>query len=172
MEWLYILTGVALLISGRQVFWLLVAGLGVVTGLTLVEPLLGDAEPVVVLAIALCAGIVGALLAVFVQKLAVGIAGFLAGGYLAVLVAPYFGLQGGLELVVWLGGGVLGSLLLAIFFEYALIALSALAGAALIVQYSGLSPDIHMITTLVLAMIGITVQTNAWPAKPRKHRHA
>ena len=172
MEWLYIVAGIVLLISGRQMFWLLVAGLGVITGLTLVEPLLGGAEPIVVLAIALCAGVFGALLAIFVQKLAVGIAGFLAGGYLAVLMAPYFGIHGSWELLVWLCGGIFGAILMAIFFEYALVALSALAGAAIIIQYSGLAPDIQIIATLVLAMIGITIQTNAWPTKPRRRLHA
>lgn len=79
-----VVVGFLFLISGRRLFWLFVGCLGAVTGMLVMEPFIGNVDwPVIVLVIAM-AGVCGAVLAIVFQKGAVGLSGFLAGGYLAV----------------------------------------------------------------------------------------
>lgn len=78
-----IVGGAALLAFGRKIFWLFIAATGFFAGLELATRVLHIKPGWVAYAIALAVGLVGALLAYFFQKLAVGAAGFFAGAYLA-----------------------------------------------------------------------------------------
>jgi hypothetical protein len=158
----FLLVGFLLLLFGRRLFWLFVAVAGFVAGIEAAPYILPHQTELFTLAVALVLGLLGALLALFLQKLAIAIGGFVAGGYLAaVLGAPLLGGAGIRYPGTWLCfvvGGILGAILLYIFFNWALIILSSMQGAHLILQ--GVSAPRHYFSILlvVLALIGIFIQ--------------
>jgi hypothetical protein len=70
------IVGAALLVFGRKLFWLFVAGIGFIAGLNVATSYLKGSPQWLILLLALVAGLIGALLAVFAQSIAIGIAGF------------------------------------------------------------------------------------------------
>jgi hypothetical protein len=109
--------------------------------------------------IALAAGGVGILLAVFMQRVAVTIAGFVMGGLVLVWLAQTFTNVDQLEWLIFLIGGVIGALLVTSLFEVALIGLSSLAGAMLIVGVTNLSPSLSTALLFGLILVGIVIQS-------------
>ena len=106
------------------------------------------------------AGLVGAVLAIVVQKLAVGLAGLLLGGATALSLLDLAGV--GPEPWRWLAvivGAIIGLGLALALLEPALIILSALAGAILITQAINLSPLVTLVLFVVLLVAGIIIQT-------------
>lgn len=150
-----------LLLLGRQVYWLTVGLLGFLVTSELVAETLALQAEWLVLVIALVVGLLGALLAVFVQKAAAGFAGFLAGAYLIFMLLRIFGvdtatmLAWGLAVVI----GVVGAVLAVAFLDWALIFLTSLAGSSLLVQTAGLnSRPLAFFLFIVLTLVGIVVQ--------------
>lgn len=167
------LVGAALLFLGRQLYWLFVAGVGFLMAMDLVPRLAQVDSTLVVLIIALAAGLVGALLAVLLQKAAIAIAGFFAGGYaMLTLVRNVLGLE--TTLVTWaliLVGAILAGTLILVLFNGALIVLSSLTGAWLITQ--GLDPAGGLMTRiafLVLVATGILIQAGLSRRRPSAKR--
>src|SRR6476659_9075968 len=88
---LSVVIGAVILLFGRKLFWLCVAAIGFAAGIELAPMIMHEPTPLLALTVALVLGFIGALLALFVQKVAIAAAGFLAGGKLAVaLVAAFF----------------------------------------------------------------------------------
>ena len=75
--------GIVLLLFGRRAFWIFVAVAGFIAGLTFATLYMHGQSELVILLIAIVAGVIGAVLAIMLEWLAILIAGFLAGGYLA-----------------------------------------------------------------------------------------
>src|SRR6187200_2140589 len=69
-----IIAGVVLLFFGRRLFWLFVALIGFIAGMSLATQVLAIHEQWLLLLIAIGCGILGALIALFLQRLAIGIA--------------------------------------------------------------------------------------------------
>lgn len=154
-----ILLGTLLLFAGRRLFWLFVGVMGFVAGMYLAATLAPQQPQGIILLIGIVSGILGAILAVFLQRLAVAVAGFVAGGYFLVMVVNLFtGVSGQLELAPFLIGGVIGAVLVVSLFDWALIFLSALAGATLIVQAFQFSTIITLLLFLVLLLVGMGAQ--------------
>jgi hypothetical protein len=154
-----IAVGVVLLFFGRRLFWAFVAAIGFVAGLYLVVNVLHLQPQWLTVVAAVAAGAIGALLAVFLQRLALGIAGFIAGGYFAVSLVNMYELS--LTRVDWIAfliGGIIGSLLVAALFNWALIILSSLNGAMLITQAADISRTYNTILLIFLILVGIAVQ--------------
>ncbi len=121
------------------------------------------------LLIAFGCGIIGILLAIFLQRIAVAVAGFLAGGLFATRLLTLTGWQ--LDpAIAYIICGILGALLISFLFEWALIFFSSLTGAMLITRSINLEPVIESILILVLVVFGIVIQTRIRPrtaaAKP------
>ena len=76
-----LVVGVAMLFLGRKLFWLLVGVIGFLIGLMVATDLFQAQPEWIILLVALVGGVIGALLALFVQNIAVAAAGFLLGGY-------------------------------------------------------------------------------------------
>lgn len=181
MTILNILIGVALLLVGRKAFWLFVAAIGFVVAMDLVVRLFpGPAGNLTIIALVagLAAGVIGALLAVFFQQAAVGLAGFLAGGYIVLSLLGVFGL-GELTIIGWvlaLLGGILGFILALSLLDWALIVLSSLSGAALIAQAVDVSPLVTAVVLIVAVIVGVVAQagvlTNegSWKSAPGRTR--
>ena len=164
----FLVIGLVFLLFGRSLFWLFVAGLGFVAGVFAAHYFLPHQTELFTLILALVLGILGALLAIFVQKLAVGVAGFAGGGALAVaLCAPLLGGTGYTYPGAWLCfliGGILGAILMLAFFNWALIILTSFHGAHLIGEALPRRPGYlhHPFLIILLAFIGILVQASIY----------
>lgn len=161
--------GAIVLLFGKKLFWLCVAAVGFAAGVELAPYFLHEPTPVLQLSIALVLGFAGALLALFLQKLAVGIVGFAAGGRLAVGLAASFTFERANSYwIVFIIGGVIGAILLLSLFSWALILLSSLLGAHLIVSAITLPQTGSTILLVGLTIVGVLVQA----AMLRRHRRA
>ncbi len=123
---------------------------------------------VLILVIALFAGIVGALLSVFLQKVAIALAGFAGGGYAAAMVLVNLHNQP-LASVGFVVGGILGAILLLTIFDAALIILSALVGAAFFADGVGTADNALLVFAVALA-VGVLVQTLQLRHSARRER--
>src|SRR6185503_10713713 len=95
------LVGVALLVAGRRLFWLAVGALGFIAGYQAMERWGTGLPHSAALVVAVAVGVVGLVLAIFVQRVAVALAGFFLGVVLASLVLPHLVSQMGLALGHW-----------------------------------------------------------------------
>ena len=137
---LNLIIGAVLLVAGRKLFWLLVGGIGFVIGVMLATRFFNGNQLTMILA-GLVLGVIFALLAIFLESIAIGIAGFLGGGYVLLNIAGMMGWdRGGLwSWVIFALGGILGIILVAALFNWALITISSLAGASMVVAAFGMT---------------------------------
>lgn len=165
---LALVVGVVLLIAGRRVFWLALGVAGFVFALVLALRWL-DPEPAwLAIGLALLAGVVGAVLALFLQRVAVALAGFLVGGWAGFTLWLVVGGGAGLgALVAFLVAGVLAALVAGALFDLALVVLSALIGAVLVAGAAGVEGPLRGAVILVLAAVGALIQT-AWGRRRRR----
>jgi hypothetical protein len=157
---LQIAVALSLLMLGRRLYWLFVAGVGFVVTLALATEYIDVGPDWMALALGIVAGIAGALFAVFLQKLAVGMAGFAASAYFAYEIAGRLGMEGNAQSVGVLVAGVLGAIFASILFDWALILLSSVAGAVLLVDSFVLDDVLALVVMTVLAIAGIAIQSN------------
>ena len=157
-----LLMGVVILFFGRKLFWLCVAAAGFALGAAIAPHIIHEPSSILGLVVALLFGVLGALLAIFLQKIAIAVLGFLAGGYLAGAIgAAFFIHSGQYYTIIFLVGGIIGTFLLLAVFDWALIVVSSLIGAHLIQSAVVLPPTGSTILFIVLAVIGVLVQA-AW----------
>ena len=159
MEYAPLLAGVLLLLLGRRLFWLYVGAVGFVVGFDAAKTFFQSESTVLILGTAVALGVLGVVFALFFQKVAVGSAGFLAGGYIALTLA---------ERLAWLPpeqmwlafpvGGLIGGFLALWLFDWAMILLSSLLGALLITEPLGVSEQLKFIGSAILAVLGILLQ--------------
>jgi len=153
------LIGAVILFFGRKLFWLCVAAVGFAAGVELAPHLVHEPSPLLALAVALVLGLIGALLALFLQKVAIAVLGFLAGGKLAgSIAAAFFVHYAQYSTVIFVIGGVVGAILLLALFDWALIVVSSLIGAHLIQSAIVLPASGSTIVFIGLAVLGILVQ--------------
>ena len=151
--------GIAILVSGRKLFWLFVAALGFAVGLEIAKRFLQNPAVWVTLIISIGLGILGAMLAIKVQKLAVAVAGFVAGARLAsILLEAFVVNHSHYSLITFIIGGILGAILLLALFDYMLILLSSVEGAHLITNTLALPQVGAAILFVGLALAGVIIQ--------------
>jgi hypothetical protein len=151
--------GAALLLAGRKFFWLFVGAVGFFATLRVATGYFGDERQDWILIASVVAGVIGAALAVVVQKVAVALAGAATGAYLLDQffrseLAEYPSL-GWVFLII---AAVVGALMMAIVFEFALILLTSLAGAHLIVPELSLQRQWWAAAYVILVLAGVIVQ--------------
>jgi hypothetical protein len=160
-----LLLGIVLLILGRKLFWLFVGAAGFLVGMEIAGRFVAGPEGIKLL-IAIAAGILGAVIAIFLQKAAIAIAGFVIGGYVtvellrasALFPKSLAGIQGTAVSVPYIIGGIIGAVLLFILFDWGLIVLSSLSGASLIVHSINFQSHALPLLFAVLVVVGILVQ--------------
>lgn len=161
-----IFAGLALIVFGRKIFWLFVAAVGFVAALTLLPKIFPDASGWTALAIGIAGGVVGALLALFLQRVAVAVAGFAGGGLFLVNLVEMFHIQTGsnywIPLIV---GGIIGAGLMMLIFDWSLIILSSGLGAYLLVSELHLSENMELVALIIVFVIGIAVQAKGMKKK-------
>jgi len=155
----YLVAGVFLLFFGRKLFWLFVAVVGFLIGMMYIPELLPGQADNVILVVSLIAGLLGALLAVLLQKFAVGMAGMAAGGYVTYYLLQIISLEiGNYQWLAILAGALLGAVLAGSMVDWALILVSSAAGASVIAQNLPLEMPFNAILLLGLTILGIIAQ--------------
>ena len=158
-----VLIGVVILFFGRKLFWLCVAAVGFAVGVKIAPLLVNESSSLLALLIALIFGVLGALLAFFLQKVAIAVLGFLAGGKLATAIAAAFFVQyAQYSTIIFVIGGIIGAILLLVLFGWALIVVSSFIGAYLIQSAIVLPPTGSTLVFIGLAMVGIFVQAASY----------
>ena len=154
-----VIVGAAILLFGRKLFWLFVAALGFAVGLEIAAYFMKEPPQWMMLLIAVGCGVIGALLAILLQKIAIAVAGFIAGGRIAwALAATFFVEHAHYRGITFVVGGIVGALLLLALFDWVLILLSSVEGAHLIGNGITLPEKGAMILFIALAVIGVIVQ--------------
>jgi len=153
-----LIVGVALLFFGRKLFWLFVAAIGFAAGMEIAPQI--TPSPIFVLVIALGLGVLGAILSIVIQKFAIAVAGFIAGGRLAIgLSAAFYMNYAEYSRIIFLIGGILGAILLLLLFDWVLILFTSVEGAHLISSMIVLPQTGCMIVLIVLIVIGVVAQS-------------
>lgn len=151
--------GALLLALGRKLFWLFVAIAGFYVGIEVVRALFAGQPGWLMWVVAVGAGVIGALLAMLFQRVGFALAGFYAGGYVALVVAERFA-PGAVGVAIFLIGGVVGAFFAAWVMDWAIIVLSCLVGAALVAASLGLEGAVGLLVYAGLVAMGIVAQ--AW----------
>lgn len=160
MNLLFLMIGGALLVLGRRLFWLLVAVLGFLAGFYFAAQQLSGDLAWLALVVGIIFGIAGALLAMFFQGIAIGLAGFLGGGMIAINLLEFLGLgETSYSWIAFIIGGILGVILIGLVFDWALILLSTIVGAFLIVNAIETSSVVGYLVFFILLIAGIAVQS-------------
>lgn len=154
-----IFLGIALLVMGRRLFWLFLGGLGFVFGFDSAERMIHGQPHSVLLIVALFAGALGAMVAIFLQKFAIVAGGFLAGGYLLIELLRILGVKtGDYHWVLFIAGGLVGAVLMSVVFGWTLIILSSLIGSVLISGSFHLGEQLSGFLFICLVIFGIVLQ--------------
>lgn len=172
MIWLQVLIGLSVLFYGRRLFWLFVGAVGFMVAMKLAKLLLTGQPEWEVVVVALGAGAVGAICALALERAAVAIAGFVAGGAITVRVLQVTHFEGGpLVWLVILAGAVLGALVVARLFDGALIVLSSAVGASLVADCVATGNGATALVFAGLLVVGVVAQTRQFRRpQPRSRR--
>ena len=161
--------GLLMLTMGRQLYWLFVGGIGFIFGIILATQYYSSQSDWVMLFIALLAGVAGALFAYSLDTFAIAAAGLLSGGYLAYILLLTLEIDTDLLFrVLIIVGAVIGLLLVLLNKDWALIILSSLGGATLVVQSTGYGPTVSAILFGSLSILGIIIQAVRWRQEPER----
>ncbi|MBI5302306.1 MAG: DUF4203 domain-containing protein [Chloroflexi bacterium] len=153
------LEGILLLTLGRKLFWVFVAAIGFEAGAVFAARVFQRQPEWLTLLVALSVGILGAVLAIVLQNVVVGIAGFVAGGVIAAGVLDLLNLDATpLPLIAFVVGGVIGAIWVALLFDWALIGLSSLAGAITLTNVLLPRGAMAIIAIVVLFVVGVMIQ--------------
>ena len=155
---IYILLGIGLLVFGRKLFWLFVGAVGFLAGVNLVTMGWHGSDAVAII-VGILAGLVFAALAVFFKSVSIGLAGFLGGGALLVMLAGWLGIDNSLlTFIIYIVGGVLGIIVVAKMFDWAIIIISSIVGASIIIKAVELVSPLGWLGMLALIAVGIAIQ--------------
>jgi hypothetical protein len=158
MEIFNIILGLILLLFGRKLFWLFVGLLGFIVGIEFSSMFLADQADWVLLLIGFLTGCLGAILAIFAQRIAFALAGFYAGSFLTLILSHTFFYSVTSPFLMLLGG-IIGAFLAAWIMDPTLIMLSCLVGAGAIVKALHTGQLMSALLFVLLLSIGIFVQT-------------
>ncbi|HET6845614.1 MAG TPA: hypothetical protein VFH29_02195 [Anaerolineales bacterium] len=161
LGFLNVVIGGGLLLAGRKLFWLFVGAIGFMLGLEVASRFTFRSQWML-LVVALALGVVFALLAIFVETVALGIAGFVGGGLGLMRLAVLMGLDSPLaRTLAFVVGAIIGVALVVWLFNWALIILSSAAGASMVAAGLFLRDVQRPLVYAALLVIGILVQAIA-----------
>jgi hypothetical protein len=155
--------GAAALLFGRRLIWLFVGVVGFLIGLELGPQLFGGQSELVIIVLSIVLGIAGAVLALIIPRAGFAVFGFLAGGSILMSIGSQFGINlGDAQWILFIIGGIIGLILSLAVFDIALVVLSSLVGANMIVSglryFITLDGALTGILMLALVVVGIVVQ--------------
>jgi hypothetical protein len=160
MELISIAVGLLLLLLGRKIFWLFVGLAGFLCGFQGVQIFFPD-QAALGFVFGLLVGVVGVFVAVFFQRISFAMGGFFAGGYLSLVFCSHLGIEEPSKVVFFIVG-LIAAIVAFMWMDWAIILLSAFAGAgAIVVNMALLSPPWSFLVFLLLVLIGCVVQGRA-----------
>jgi len=157
---IYLAVGLLLLFFGQQLFWLFVGAVGFLFGFELAGYYFTELPAWAMILIGIIMGLIGVVLALILQQAAIILGGIFAGGIIAVNLYGVLAAQT-TDFFIWtffITGGILGGLFMAFFFEWALVILSSLLGAMLIIEPFYEGSVINLITFIILFVLGVFFQ--------------
>ena len=159
----FIVMGFVILVTGYQLPWLFVACIGFITGHWLgQQPLIGlSGIPLITFSSGFA--IIGGLLVTYIKKIMLVLAGFLAGVYICQYLPPALGWNS--EWISWFVlaiGGLGAAAIIFIWQSLALIFVSSLVGATLVIQYIQIVRFPQVLLFVILFLFGITAQWLLW----------
>ena len=156
---LLVLAGLLLLLFGRRLFWLALGSLGFLFGLQLVGIFVQGSDSTTYWVASLLGGILGILLAVLAQRLAVLLAGLALGCLVATQALPLLGLS---EPILFAGGvllcGLLGAWIGSLLLDPTLRVTTAAVGALLLLHPLSLPPVLAIPSVGFLTLLGFFAQ--------------
>ncbi|MDA8017686.1 MAG: hypothetical protein MPN21_09585 [Thermoanaerobaculia bacterium] len=157
---IFIVVGSLLLIFGRRLYWLALAGLGFAVALYLSREYLFFESVQQEVIVGVAAGLLGGILAVVAQQLAVRFAGIVLGAWGSFVIARILWPEADLLLAILLAvaGAGLGFLFAAKLFDLALVLVTSIVGAILISQHLYLDAAVQAVVWLVLTLCGVAFQ--------------
>jgi MFS family permease len=168
MNLINLVLGIILLTTGKKLYWLFVGVIGFILGMGLATQLVLN-PPWLVYVVALGAGILGAILAHFLQHLALSLVGFLVGAYGAFRLAGLLGITAVPS--TWMAfiiGGIVGLLLVSSAFDWSLYILSSWAGATLVTQAIDLQGTVGTVVFFALFVLGMIIQVGLFRNQNKK----
>jgi hypothetical protein len=170
MIWFNMAIGFFLIFIGRRLFWLFVACVGFAFGYQVAQNVLAVQSSMAIMVVSILVGLSGAVIAIFFQKAAILVAGFGAASYFILsFLSRFFDWPLQFVWLLVIIGGIAGAVILFFLFDWALIFLSSLTGATLIVQTTAFGPWLDPALFLVLFSVGIAFQTRI-TAYDKAHR--
>jgi hypothetical protein len=161
MNLILIGAGLLLLFLGRKLFWISVAALGFIVGMTYAPQIFPDQPQTVIIIISLIVGLLGALITSLLQRFAVGISGLAAGAYIVYYLLQNVAVNAGqYQWLIIVAGGIIGAILAGSMFDWALILLTGATGATLITEGVGLAMPFSAALLVGLFILGVIMQTN------------
>lgn len=152
--------GVVLLVLGKRLVWLFVSVVGFLIGIYLAERFFSTGSENMYLTVAIIVGVLFAILSLFLKKFIIGSTGFVLGGYLAYVILNLVGVE--VNYFFWLivfGSGVAGALLVALLFNWAVVILSSVVGAGILVNVLKLQDWVALSVFIVLIIAGLYLQS-------------
>lgn len=159
MQLILIVLGFVSLVGGSQLSWMFVGTVGFLLGIALANFLQLNNNEWQILTIASAAGMVGVFLSYYLRRILVLLAGFLAGGFISVTLPQVLGWKSYLE--DWQAFIVVSAacaLIILLWYNLALILVSAVLGATLIVQNLTIPTVGNEAMFVVLIIFGLTAQ--------------
>jgi hypothetical protein len=149
-----------LLLLGRKLYWAFVGAVGFIAVTELVMANFSAQPDWLVLVIGLAAGILGAILAIFVRMAGISLAGLLGGAYVFLMISRLGSITNPALKWILIGiGAIAGLLLVLMLFDWALILISSLTGAFMLARFVPIPTPLNWLLIGVLLAVGILVQT-------------
>lgn len=167
MRLFVIISGLILLLFGKRLFWLLIAIMGFLLGKTIGESVFAVQQQWISFMIGVGTGVIGAVVAIFAQRIAFILAGFYAGTYLTLISFKLFGTNNP-SMAFSIAGGIIGGLMAVFFIDWAIILLACLAGAGAVVGALGLGQTEGFIVFITLVTTGTLIQTGFFKKQNRE----
>lgn len=158
-EIVLVVLGLILLFLGRKFVWLFVGAVGFVAGVYVAGLFFPAESEMFQLTVALIVGIIFGVLSIFLKKFIIGATGFVIGGYLAYIILGLIGME--VSYIFWLiafAGGIIGVLLVAVIFDLAIMFLSSMVGAGILVTVLKLKDWVALSIFVVLIIAGMLFQ--------------
>lgn len=159
MQLILIVLGFVSLVGGSQLPWMFVGTIGFIVGSILANYFQLDSSEIQVLTIASAAGMVGIFLTYYLRRIMVLLAGFLAGGYISITLPDVLGWKA--ILANWQAFVLVGTacaVILLLWQYLALILVSGVLGATLVIQNFNIATVSKEAMFVVLIIFGLTAQ--------------